>query len=448
KYGIRFLRLSSEMFPFASHEEYGYRLAPFASEVLAEAGLVAARYGHRLTTHPGQFTQLGSPREIVATNAVRDLEYHNEMLSLLRLPAQQDRDAVIIIHMGGVFGNKEETLERFRKNYALLSDAIKARVVLENDDVGWTVHDLLPVCEELNIPLVLDYHHHNINFDPAQLREGTLDIMQLYGRIRATWARKGITPKMHYSEPCPPAITPRQRRKHSPRVQMLPPCDPTMDLMIEAKDKEQAVFDLMRTYKLPGFEKINDIIPHQRQDENKPLPKRRSKKAIEEAELNPVPVVPDEEVGMGGPDNRVHWPPGMEIWLKPPKRVVGPKKTPTKRKAAVKVEVEEEESTVVEGDVAATPAKKTKTCKRKAKPAKAEPESESDEDSDEDAAPATPSKRATPRRKAAAKRKKVVDEPDSLTDEPTTPPSLSEDDYVPQKKKRGRKAKQAKQEPD
>lgn len=54
KYGIKFMRLSSEMFPFASHEEYGYKLAPFASEVLAEAGKVAAELGHRLTTHPGQ----------------------------------------------------------------------------------------------------------------------------------------------------------------------------------------------------------------------------------------------------------------------------------------------------------------------------------------------------------------------------------------------------------
>lgn len=54
KYGIKFMRLSSEMFPFASHEEYGYKLAPFASDVLAELGKVAAELGHRLTTHPGQ----------------------------------------------------------------------------------------------------------------------------------------------------------------------------------------------------------------------------------------------------------------------------------------------------------------------------------------------------------------------------------------------------------
>jgi UV DNA damage endonuclease len=58
KYGIKFMRLSSEMFPFASHEEYGYKLAPFASEVLAEAGKVAGELGHRLTTHPGQVSSL------------------------------------------------------------------------------------------------------------------------------------------------------------------------------------------------------------------------------------------------------------------------------------------------------------------------------------------------------------------------------------------------------
>jgi UV DNA damage endonuclease len=127
------MRLSSEMFPFASHDVYGYKLAPFASQVLAEAGRVAAELGHRLTMHPGQFTQLGSPRKEVIIASVRDLEYHCELLSLLKLPPQQDRDAVMILHMGGVFGNKSATLNRFRENYAALPQPIKDRLVLEND---------------------------------------------------------------------------------------------------------------------------------------------------------------------------------------------------------------------------------------------------------------------------------------------------------------------------
>lgn len=329
------MRLSSEMFPFASHAEYGYKLAPFASDALAEAGRVAAELGHRISTHPGQFTQLGSPRAEVIANAYRDLEYHDEMLSLLKLPEQGNRDAVMILHLGGTFGDKAATLDRFRENYKNLSPSIKMRIVLENDDVSWSVHDLLPLCEELNIPLCLDFHHHNIIFDSSQLREGTLDIMSLYPRIKATWDRKKIRQKMHYSEPCPDAITGRQRRKHNPRPAVLPPCPDDMDLMIEAKDKEQAVFELMRTFKLPGWNTFNNVIPYERTDDNKPVPKKTKKKKtkkqiaseIEEhgkefsEEEEPLQEqVPEAEIGMGGPENRVYWPTGMEEWLRPKKR--------------------------------------------------------------------------------------------------------------------------------
>lgn len=337
KYGIKFMRLSSEMFPFASHAEYGYKLAPFASEALAEAGRVITELGHRVSTHPGQFTQLGSPRAEVIANAVRDLEYHDEMLSLLKLPEQADRDAVLILHLGGTFGDKAATLARFRTNYASLSPSIKQRIVLENDDVSWSVHDLLPLCEELNIPLCLDFHHHNIIFDASQLREGTHDIRALYPRIKATWDRKGIKQKMHYSEPCPDAITGRQRRKHNPRPITMPPCANDMDLMIEAKDKEQAVFELMRTLKLPGWDTFNNVVPYERDDDNRPVPRKAKKKKtkkqaekeveefgkeLSEPEDDVKDVVPEEEVGMGGKENRVYWPVGMEEWLRPRKREI------------------------------------------------------------------------------------------------------------------------------
>lgn len=285
---------------------------------------------------------MGSPRPEVIANAVRDLEYHDEMLSLLKLPTQIDKDAVLILHMGGTFGDKAATLDRFRENYAKLSPSIKQRLVLENDDVSWTVHDLLPICEELNIPLCLDFHHHNIMFDSSQIREGTKDIMDLFPRIKAGWTKKGITQKMHYSEQTPQAVTGRQRRKHNPRPATLPPCANDMDLMVEAKDKEQAVFELMRTFKLPGYDTFNDIVPYERDDDNRVLPKKPKKKKtkkqiaeeieefgheIEEEEEPAKEIVPEEEVGMGGKDNRVYWPVGMEEWLRPKKREVKKKGT-------------------------------------------------------------------------------------------------------------------------
>ena len=352
---------------------------------------------------------MGSPRKSVIENALRDLDYHAELLSLLKMSPQQDRDAVMILHLGGVFGDKDATLDRFRENYKKLPQGVKDRLVLENDDVSWSVHDLLPLCEELNIPMVLDYHHNNIIFDAEQIREGTKDIMALYPRILATWKRKNITPKMHYSEPTPAAITGRQRRKHNPRVATLPPCPPDMDLMIEAKDKEQAVFELMRTFKLPGYDTFSDILPHVRKDDNKLVikpknktPKKKVKKvkkeddeldaaedAIEVENEDPVQEsIPVDDVGMGGPEGRVYWPPGMEDWLRPVKRIIKPKDpdakdkmTPAKKRKAAeeaamsvtKLEGEVQHDRLDANSIATpTPAKKAKTAPKTkvSKPAK------------------------------------------------------------------------------
>lgn len=310
----------------------------------------------------------------------------------------------MILHLGGVFGDKAATLDRFRENYAKLPQGVKNRLVLENDDVSWSVHELLPLCEELNIPMVLDFHHHNIIFDPGQIREGTKDIVDLFPRILATWKRKNIRPKMHYSEPRPAAVTCSQRRKHNPRVATLPPCPPDMDLMIEAKDKEQAVFELMKTFKLPGYDTFNDIIPHVRKDDNKPVvrpkkktPRKKAKKAkkdddaleaaeeaieAEEVEEEFIQeVIPEDDIGMGGPEGRVYWPPGMEDWLRPVKRVVKKKDpaekeklTPAKKRkaaedaaaSAVKLENEVQDEEGVAAIPTPTATKKIKTAPKSA----------------------------------------------------------------------------------
>ena len=359
----------------------------------------------------------------------------------------------MILHLGGVFGDKAATLERFRENYKKLPQGVKDRLVLENDDVSWSVHELLPLCEELNIPMVLDFHHHNIIFDADQIREGTKDIINLFPWILATWRRKNITPKMHYSEPTPAAITGRQRRKHSPRVATLPPCPPDMDLMIEAKDKEQAVFELMRTFKLPGFETFNDIIPHVRKDDNKPVkvvkkkaPKKRKAvktedddlEAVDEAievEEDPVQAeIAEDEVGMGGPEGRVYWPPTMEHWLRPVKKVIKPKAekpdktTPAQKRKAAAAEaagiVKEEtkaDSVVDATAVTPTPAKRTKApakaSAKKAGSVKRAPRSvptpsTSDDDASEpqadlskESTPIPIWKKATPARKSARAKK-------------------------------------------
>lgn len=82
------------MFPYASHGVYGYSL-DYCAPLLARVGVLANKYGHRLTTHPGQYTQLGSPRPEVIEASVRELTYHCEMLDRMGVGV----DGVMIVHV-------------------------------------------------------------------------------------------------------------------------------------------------------------------------------------------------------------------------------------------------------------------------------------------------------------------------------------------------------------
>ncbi|KAJ3182588.1 hypothetical protein HDU85_002689 [Gaertneriomyces sp. JEL0708] len=235
-HNIRFLRLSSEMFPFASHEVHGYNIAdvPGAKEVLQEV------------------TQLASPRPEVVCNAIRDLEYHCQILDLIGA----DQDSVLIIHMGGVYGDKAATIARFHENWVTVPPHVQKRIVLENDEICYSVEDLLPTCE---------------NILPS-----SLPTLEYIPRINAIWHARKIRVKQHYSEGRPGAVTPMQRRAHSDRVKQMPPCEPDVDLMIEAKDKGMAVFGLMRVL---GWE-VEEGLPvsAERQKELAKLAKRATKK--------------------------------------------------------------------------------------------------------------------------------------------------------------------------
>ncbi|KAI6040243.1 UV-endonuclease UvdE-domain-containing protein [Pisolithus marmoratus] len=231
---IRFMRISSGIL-------YGYSLA-YCATLLAEVGALAEKYGHRLTMHPGQYTQLGSPHEVVVRSSIRELEYHCEMLDLIGVGP----DGVIVIHGGGVYGDKEATLARIKETIQVdLPKNVRDRLVLENDELCYTAADLLPICKDLEVPLVFDYHHDMLNPSPG------LPPTQIIEEANEIFHRRGIKPKQHYSEPREGAVGIMEQRAHSDRCQILPEDLPEdMDLMIEAKDKEQAVLHLYRIYGL------------------------------------------------------------------------------------------------------------------------------------------------------------------------------------------------------
>ncbi|GAA5902644.1 hypothetical protein JCM8208_007027 [Rhodotorula glutinis] len=407
---IFFMRMSSEMAPFAAHPDYQYSL-DYMDKELKAVGEVANRLGVRLTTHPGQFTQLGSPRQVVVENAWRDLEYHNEMMDRMGL----GKDSVMIIHGGGVFGDKAAALERFKKNYQECSQGVKNRLVLENDEICYNVDDLLPVCEELNIPIVFDYHHDSL-FPSSQTPA------ELLPRMLATWERKGIRPKFHLSEPRRGAETLMEKRAHADRCQRLPDALPDdIDLMIEAKDKEQAVFHLYRIYGLAPT--IHDDLRPPAEVETKQTAGRKSHKAKkpkkEEGETDATASAEgetgtatdgtvelsaeegDEVVGalykgvMPLPEGKNAEGQAVDPPLEGAgqKTATPKKRTPRKKAVATPVKAEASDDVEADADAEATPKKQRPPVKRKAKV---------EEGSEEDVAPKS-KKARTPRKTAAAK---------------------------------------------
>ena len=84
-----------------------------------------------------------------------DLSYHAEVLDRMEM----GNDSVMVVHGGGVYGDKEKTIERWCENYNKLPNMIKKRLVLENCERCFSIKDCLRVSQKVNIPVVFDTHH-------------------------------------------------------------------------------------------------------------------------------------------------------------------------------------------------------------------------------------------------------------------------------------------------
>lgn len=241
------------MFPFASHPDYylNYDLEQFRSR-LQEIGEIAKYYNQTLTFHPGQYNQLTSHRESVVEKSVIDIDLHAKILDMMNC----GKDSVIVIHGGSKNGGKELALSRFKENFYKLSESSRSRLVLENCEMAYSIEDLLEVSKLLKIPVVIDYHHHNINPGTVKSEDALINITN---EVLDIWKLRGITPLFHLSESkrgvkTSDSIT--ARRAHSDYITNLPSAliktleRSNINLDIEAKMKEQAVLRLQEKYNI------------------------------------------------------------------------------------------------------------------------------------------------------------------------------------------------------
>ena len=244
--GIRVFRLSSEIFPHMSNP-----LAPdydfdFAKPLLKQIGDKAKQLGHRITFHPGQYNVVGTPNPDMFKKTCLDLKYHADMLDLMDM----GKDSVIVIHGGGVYGNKSATITRWCEQFLKLPECVKSRLVIENCEKNFSVIDCLEVSRRINIPVVFDTHHFEC-YKILHPDEEFLEPEMYIQAILETWERRDIKPKFHVSEQGSGKCG-----HHSDFIKVLPTYlleipeiyGIPIDIMIEAKMKEQAIFKLYEKY--------------------------------------------------------------------------------------------------------------------------------------------------------------------------------------------------------
>lgn len=230
--GIRFFRISSDIFPWMSdYDMYKDPLWSSIQSALKEAGEYAQRHGHRLTFHPSHFIKLGAPNDDLARKSMIELEVHSHILDEMGFTHASPENK-INIHVGGMYGDKITTMQRWSQRYLSLSPRCRARVTVENDDVStaYSVKDLLYLHSLCGVPIVFDFHHHKF-CDGNMTKEEALD------HAISTWP-DGIRPVVHWSE----SQEGRKPSAHSDYVQgPIITHGRCVDVMIEAKMKEDAL---------------------------------------------------------------------------------------------------------------------------------------------------------------------------------------------------------------
>ena len=191
KNDIKLFRISSDLIPFGSSPVNTLAWPEIHKEAFDRIGSKIRKSGMRVSLHPGQYTVLNSPTEDVVERAITDLVYHDKILIALG-PDQTNK---IVLHVGGIYGDKKEALERFEQNFRRLPEAVRNRLIIENDDRLYNIEDVLTLAHRLHVPAVYDNLHHAINPPPS----GGTDPYWI-AEAKKTWKAADGNQKIHYSQ--------------------------------------------------------------------------------------------------------------------------------------------------------------------------------------------------------------------------------------------------------
>lgn len=240
---IHFYRITSALIPLVTHPEVGYwGHREFLKKDFEYVGKLIHDSKMRVDTHPDEFNVINSINPKVVENTKINLLRQAEWFEDFKYDLGK-----MVIHVGGATNGKKAGLERFINNFNTFPGEVKSKIIIENDDKTYTAQETLNLCNELNLPMVLDIHHHNCNNNGE-------NIYELIPKIFLTWKNEKLPPKLHFSSP----RNGEKDRKHSDFIdpkdfvaflENIKSFNTDIDIMLECKEKDLALFKLTNDIK-------------------------------------------------------------------------------------------------------------------------------------------------------------------------------------------------------
>lgn len=247
KNNIHFYRMSSKIIPLATHPNIKLNLLNIFKEKLEYIGNIIKENNLRVDIHLDEYCVLNSTNPNIVNSTINIIKFYKNMLKTMNI------ESYMILHVGSSAFGIEKSITRFINNFKKLDEESKNMIILENDDKVFKIEDVLKICKKLNIPMVLDYHHYKCNkVEPLE---------QHIKEIINTW--DGKTPKMHISS----KKNNKEFRSHHDYIDIndfieltniLKTQNKNIDIMIEAKQKDMALFKLIRELKYKDYKLIDE----------------------------------------------------------------------------------------------------------------------------------------------------------------------------------------------
>ena len=236
---IHFYRLSSSVIPLATHPNINFDYLNNYDTYYDKIARIINDKEMRIDIHANNYCILNSTKEEIVKLTVKSLDYYYNILKKIGVT-----DPLIIIHIGSMTSGKEESIKRFINNFNKLPKYLKDSLAIENDDKIFNIKDIIDISNKLNIPIVLDYHHHLCN-NAGNIENYLQDIFK-------SWKNK--KPKIHFSSP-QDKTHPRAHNnyididKFIEFLSIIRSFNKDIDIMLEAKAKDDAIYKLIRELK-------------------------------------------------------------------------------------------------------------------------------------------------------------------------------------------------------